>query len=343
MSIFPLSPRFARILLVGHQYECIQYTIALIAGLSAAEVFLPELQVIPQLAAKKDEEDGERTFRTNDDIVAEEQRANARRAFNAVHKNFCFLDDKSDAIKLLQAVGEFAHEPTEEWCESHFVRFKTLREIQQLRKQITDLLRTNIASFAGLAFQDKLPPPSAKQLTALKQMVAAGFIDQIAIRADKAPTPFETGRKPRRAIDVAYLPLAPLDVPADADPSERVVHIHPSSPLAHLSPGECPEYVVYSYLQKGQPGGAEGERRAKTRMHTLTDVTGGQIAALARGTPLVTYGKPIKEVAVTEGGKVREVWVVPYLRAEGTGGMGWPLPARKVTQKKVPGKGWIVE
>lgn len=343
MSIFPLSPRFARILLVGHQYECIHYTIALIAGLSAAEVFLPELQVIPQLAAKTDDEDGERSFRTNADIVAEEQRANARRAFNAVHKNFCFLDDKSDAIKLLQAVGEFAHEPTEEWCESHFVRFKTLREIQQLRKQITDLLRTNIASFAGLAFQDKLPPPSAKQIAALKQMVAAGFIDQVAIRADKAPTPFETGRKPRRAIDVAYLPLTPLDVPADADPAERVVHIHPSSPLAHLSPGECPEYVVYSYLQKGQPGGAEGERRAKTRMHALTDVTGAQIAALARGTPLVSYGKPIKEVAVTEGGKAREVWVVPYLRAEGTGGMGWPLPARKVMQKKVLGKGWVVE
>ncbi|KUI71399.1 Putative ATP-dependent RNA helicase PB1A10.06c [Cytospora mali] len=343
MSIFPLSPRFARILLVGHQYDCIHYTIALIAGLSAAEVFLPELQAVPQLAAKEDGEDGERAFRTNADIVAEELRANARRAFNAVHKNFCFLDDKSDAIKLLQAVGEFAHEPTEQWCESHFVRFKTLREIQQLRQQITDLLRTNITTFAGLAYQDKLPPPSAKQITALKQMVAAGFIDQVAIRADKAPTPFETGRKPRRAIDVPYLPLTPLDVPTDADPIDRVVYIHPSSPLAHLSPGECPDYVVYSYLQKGQPGGAEGERKAKTRMHTLTDVTGGQIAALAKGTPLISYGKPIKEVSVSEGGKVREVWVIPYLRAEGTGGMGWPLPARKVNQKKVPGKGWIVE
>lgn len=343
MSIFPLSPRFARILLVGHQYDCMQYTIALIAGLSAAEVFLPELQAIPQLAAKADNVDGERVIRTNDDIVAEELRTNARRAFNAVHKNFCFLDDKSDAIKLLQAVGEFAHEPTEQWCESHFVRFKTLREIQQLRQQITDLLRTNIATFAGLSYQDRLPPPSAKQVTALKQMVAAGFIDQVAIRADKAPTPLETGRKARRAIDVPYLPLTPLDVAADADPAERAVYVHPSSPLARLSPGECPDYVVYSYLQRGQAAGLEGERKAKTRMHALTDVTGGQIAALARGTPLVSYGKPIKEISVSEGGKAREVWVVPYLRAEGTGGMGWPLPARKVMQRKVPGKGWIVE
>lgn len=342
MSIFPLSPRFARILLVGHLHNCLPYTIALVSGLSVAEVFLQESQAVPRLAEKEDE-DGEQRIRTNEDIIAENHQATIRRAYNAVHKNFCSLDDKSDAIKLLQAVGEFAHEPTEQWCESHFVRFKILKEIQQLRQQITDLMRTNIPSFASFAYQDKLDAPTPKQVTALKQMVAAGFIDQVAIRADKAPTPFETGRKPRRAIDVPYLPLMPLDVPRDADPSEHAVFIHPGSPLAHLSPDECPDYVVYAYLQKGQAGGAQGEKKAKTRMHALTDVTGGQIAALAKGTPLVSYGKPIKEVNVSEGGKAREVWVVPYLRAEGTGGMGWPLPARKVTQKKVAGKGWIVE
>lgn len=335
MSIFPLSPRFARILLVGHLHECLPYTIALVSGLSVAEVFLQEPQALPEIA--------EDAIRTNADVIAEDRQANLRRAYNAVHKNFCFLDDKSDAIKLLQVVGEFAHEQTEEWCESHFVRFKVLKEAQQLRKQISELMRTNIPAFSGLGYQDKLDAPTPKQVTALKQMVAAGFIDQVAIRADKAPTPFETGRKPRRAIDVPYLPLTPLDVPRDADPSEHAVYIHPGSPLAHLSPDECPQYVVYAYLQKGQAAGAQGEKKAKTRMRTLTDITGGQIAALAKGTPLLSYGKPIKEVKVMESGKAREVWVVPYLRAEGVGGMGWPLPARKVTQKKVAGKGWIVE
>lgn len=335
MSIFPLSPRFARILLVGHLHDCLPYTIALVSGLSVAEVFLAEPQAIPDAA--------EGAIRTNADVIAEDRQTNARRAYNAVHKNFCFLDDKSDAIKLLQVVGEYAHEQTEEWCESHFVRFKILKEAQQLRKQITELMRTNIPAFATLGFQDKLDPPTPKQVTALKQMVAAGFIDQVAIRADKAPTPFETGRKPRRAIDVPYLPLTPLDVPPHADPSEHAVYLHPGSPLAHLSPDECPQYVVYAYLQKGQAAGAQGEKKAKTRMRTLTDITGGQIAALAKGTPLLSYGKPIKELKVTEGGKAREVWVVPYLRAEGTVGMGWPLPARKVVQRKVAGKGWVVE
>lgn len=333
MSIFPLSPRFSRILLVGHQFDCIHYTIALVAGLSAAEIFLQESHAIPQLAAK---EDGEESIRTNADVIAETRQANARRAFNAVHKNFCFLDDKADAIKLLQVVGEFAHEPTEAWCDSHFVRYKTLKEILQLRQQITDLLRTNIASFAGLSYQAKLPAPSVKQITALKQMVAAGFVDQVAIRNDKAPTPLDMGRKPRRAIDVAYLPLTPLAVPATAEPSEKAVYLHPSSPMAHLSPDECPDYVIYSHLQKASGG--------RTRMHTLTEVTGRQLASLAKGTPLISYGKPIKEVKLenTEGGKLREVWVVPSLNAEGKGGLGWPLPARKVTQRRVAGN-WVVE
>lgn len=343
MSIFPLSPRFARILLVGHLHDCLPYTIAMVSGLSAAEVFVQESQAIPELVAREGE-DGREAIRTNADIVAENQQANIRRAYNAVHKNFCSLDDMSDAIKLLQVVGEFAHEPTEAWCEAHFVRYKVLREIQQLRQQLTELLRTNIPAFAGLAYKDKLDAPTPKQVAALKQMAAAGFIDQIALRADLAPTPLETGhRKPRRAIDVPYLPLMPLDVPSDADPSERAVYIHPGSPLAHLSPAECPEYVVYAHLQRGQAGGAQGERKAKTRMHALTDVSGGQVASLAKRTPLISYGKPIKEVSVKEGGKLREVLVRPYLRAEGTGGLGWPLPARKITQRRIPGQGWIVE
>ncbi|KAG8428853.1 putative ATP-dependent RNA helicase DHR1 [Metarhizium acridum] len=229
MSVFPLAPRFAKILLVGHLHDCLPYTIALVAGLSAAEVFLPEAQAIPALTAKNDVE-----IRTTADIIAEDRQANVRRVFNEVHKNFCYLDDKSDAIKLLQVVGEFAHEPTEEWCEKHFVRFKVLKEIQQLRRQITELLRNNIPSFANLKFQDKLDPPTSKQVSALKQMAAAGFVDQVAIRADLAPAPPEQYRKPKRAIDVPYIPLVPLHA-VQGPEHDSLVYIHPTSPLAHCS------------------------------------------------------------------------------------------------------------
>jgi ATP-dependent RNA helicase DHX37/DHR1 len=340
MSVFPLAPRFARILLVGHLHDCLPYTIAMIAGLSAGEIFVPENQAIPAAVESTDE------FRTNEEVIAEDKRARIRKAFNAVHKNFCSLDDRSDAMKILQVVGEFAHEPTEQWCEGHFVRYKVLREISQLQAQLAMLIRTNMAGFANFKMPDKLPRPTQKQIQALKQMVAAGFVDQVAIRADQAPThPLpDTYRKPRRAIDVPYLPLIPLDdgsLPpsssagtTDSAAADRLVYIHPSSPLAHLSVDECPEYVVYAHLQRAAPSGGVvtledgGGKRPKTRMHALTDLTGAQLANIAKGTPLLTYGKPIKEVKGSEqnaadGGQTREVWVVPYLRAEGGGGMGW--------------------
>ncbi|KAK4127507.1 P-loop containing nucleoside triphosphate hydrolase protein [Parathielavia appendiculata] len=343
MSIFPLAPRFARILLVGHLHDCLPYTIAMIAGLSAGEIFVPENQAIPAAAEQTEE------FRTNEEVIAEDKRARIRKAFNAVHKNFCSLDDKSDAMKILQVVGEFAHEPTEAWCESHFVRFKVLKEILQLQSQLANLVKTNMAGFANFKMPEKLPRPSALQVQALKQMVAAGFVDQVAIRADKAPNPPEMYRKPRRAIDVPYLPLMPLEGNqiSSADPADKLVFIHPSSPLAHLSVDECPEYVVYAHLQRAgnilDVGEDGAKKKPKTRMHALTDLTGAQLANIAKGTPLITYGKPVKEVQGSDDGKTREVWVVPYMRAETGGGLGWPLPMRKIKQKRVLGKGWVVE
>jgi ATP-dependent RNA helicase DHX37/DHR1 len=176
-------------------------------------------------------------------------------------------------------------------------------------------------------------------------MVAAGFIDHIAIRADMSPNPPDVRRKPTRAIDVPYFTLFPSHL--QGGEAEKAVYMHPSSPLAHISPQECPEYIVYSYLQKPAPSPATPNKIPRTRMHSLTDITGGQLAALAKGTPLISYGKPIKEVmpkTKSEGlANERECWVIPYLRVEGSGGIGWPLPARKVTQKKIPGRGWVVE
>jgi ATP-dependent RNA helicase DHX37/DHR1 len=337
VSIFPLSPRFARILTIGHLHDCLPYTIALVAGLSAPDVFIPENQAVPAAPVE-----GDSQFVSKDEV---DRRNNIKRNFGTVQAKFCFLDDKSDAIKLLQVVGEFAHEPTEAWCQDHYVRFKTLKEISLLRKQITDLVKTNIPAFASLKYEEKLPPPTAKQVKYLKQIVTAGFIDHVAIRADLSLNPLDERRKPTRAIDVPYITLFPSHLRRDDE--DKSVFIHPSSPLAHRSIQECPKFIVYSYLQRAAPNPAKPDKAPKTRMHALTDIEEGQLAALAKGTPLLHYGKPIKEVMPKMKGEgnanVRECWVIPYLRAEGMGGVGWPLPARKVTQRKIPGRGWVVE
>lgn len=336
MSLFPLAPRFARILMVGDAQGCLPYTIAMVAALSAREVFVPEDQAIPRLAAK---EEGD--FRTTADMQDEERIAAIRRRYNEVHRTFCNLDGRSDAIKLLRVVGEFAHDPTESWCESHFVSFKVLKEIQQLRRQLTDLIRINIPGKGALKYQDRIDAPSEAQLNLLKQICAAGFFDQVAIRADESPNPPELFRTPRRAIDVRYIPLFPLEPQQRSSDDDQFVYIHPSSPLAHLSVQECPKFIIYSYLQRGS--NIQAGKKPKTRMHALTDITGVYLSNLAKGTPLLEFGKPVKEVkAWREGGEsFRECFFVPYLRAPNSPSQGWPLPTKKFKQKRVTGKGWV--
>lgn len=339
MSIFPLSPRFARILLIGHLHDCLHYTIALVAGLSGANVFIPENQAVPQLTPKEADE-----IFTQADRLEEDARNIVRRKFNKVHHEFCATDDRADAIKLLQVVAEYAHNPTEAWCQHHFVRSKPLKEILQLRRQITDLLRTNIPAFANTQFKEKLDVPSSKQVKALKQMVAAGFIDHVAMREDKLAVPVGGRRKPTRAIDVPYVTLFPSH--ARRDEEDTAVYIHPASVLAHVSPLECPDYIIYSYLQKAMPSAATPDKIPKTRMHALTDISGAQLAAVAKGTPLLIYGKPVfgmlPKTWREEGKDMRECVVPRYLRAEASGGQGWPLPGAKVIQKKDARLGWVV-
>ncbi|CAK7202126.1 putative ATP-dependent RNA helicase DHR1 [Sporothrix eucalyptigena] len=366
MAAFPLSPRFAKILMVGHPGDCIHYVIALVAAMSADEVFVRPNAAIPAASATAksnqtgddaeggdDDEDKPRPVRTQADIRQDEARRRTAELFRKVHKQFTSLDEKSDALKLLQVIGEFSHEPTEDWCKGHFVHYKALREIQKMRRQITALLRTNlpIHAAANLQYHEQLPRPTEAQIALLKQMVAAGYPENIAQRADLTPNPPQyvtsggTVHKPRRAIEVPYRPLFPL-VSDDKSPGAEFVYIHPSSPMAHLTVAECPQYIVYSHLQRAAPNPDMDASVSlpKTRMRSLVDLTGLQLASLLQGTPLLSYSKPIKETFRSDDGRERECWVVPELRPDGniTGSIGWPLPAIKVRQRKEPGQSWEV-
>jgi ATP-dependent RNA helicase DHX37/DHR1 len=78
-------------------------------------------------------------------------------------------------------------------------------------------------------------------------------------------------------------------------------------------------------------------------MFPLTAITGLQLSALAHGTPLIEYGKPIGKTESLGGSpERRECWVIPSLKGE-TGSIGWPLPAKKVIQKKDTKQGWVIE
>ena len=118
--------------------------------------------------------------------------------------------------------------------------------------------------------------------------------------------------------------------------------MHPSSLLAKLSPKEMPKYITYSHLQQSSAS-LVSDQVPKIRMFPLVAPSGLQLSAIAHDTPLIEYGKPIGKADPIEGVPPRRsCWVIPSLVGDG-GSVGWPMPAKKVVQKKDPKEGWVIE
>ncbi len=337
LSIYPLSPRFSKMLAIGHQQACMPYTIAMVSALSVPDIFIPENQL--DLSALSRNSDA---IYSTADQLADTAREQRKKDYNRAHRIFGMKSPTSDAIKALSALCAYAYVPeTKAFAKEMFLNPKALKEASHLRRQLSTIVHNNHPAKLSSMYESRLTEPSSKQIRALQQILAAAFVDQIAIRADAAPAPPELPRKPTRAIDVPYLPLFRSHQGRGADLADVAVFIHPSSVLARSTPKELPEYVIYSQLQRGTPATIDGAKKPKTRMHAICTVTGKQIAALARETPLLEYGKPLGKIVEVEGGK-RECWVVPELVGD-KGGRRWPLPAQKVVQRREGTEGWLVE
>ena len=338
LSIYPLSPRFSKMLLIGHQHGCMPYTVALVAALAVSDLFIQENQLDLTLASRN--ADG--TY-TNNDRLEDTAKEKRKSAYNHAHHLFSKHSKISDALKCLTALCAYSYATNSDaFCQEMFLRPKALAEASHLREQLSNIVRANHPELLS-AYQSRLPEATAKQLKALQQITATGYIDQIAIRADLSPSPPDLPYKPNRAIDVPYFPLFPIQQGRAEDLLEKAVFVHPSSVLAHTSPMDLPQYVFYSYLQRSSPAVANEIKRPRIRMHSLVSLSGKQIAALAKGTPLLEYGKPIGKITELEGkARERECFVVPSLIGE-KGGMGWPLPAVKVVQKKNDKGIWVVD
>jgi ATP-dependent RNA helicase DHX37/DHR1 len=358
LSIYPLSPRYGKMLAIGSQHGCLPYIIAIVSGLAVGDIFIPENQL--DLHPKDHEED---KVYTNEDKLKDTAREERRKEYNKARATFSNNDPTSDVLKLLSAVCAYAYADNEEtFCHEMFLRSKTLKEISQLRSQLTSIVQANHPQSIG-PYGARLPSPSSKQVKALNQIVAAGFVDRIALRAELSPNPPPTiSRKPKRAIDVPYLALSPPNTidstTAAAAIEAQAIYLHPSSVLARLNPKNLPQYVIYSHLQQSShslitsSNQQQQQSPPNIRMFPLTLISGSQLSALAHDTPMLSYGKPIGKIISLGGApERREAWVVPFLRAGhgGAGGVGWPLPARKVVQRKdgkgggSDGGGWVVE
>jgi ATP-dependent RNA helicase DHX37/DHR1 len=152
MSLFPLSPRFSKMLVAGQQHGCLPYVIAIVCALSVGDPFIRETNLgddeddVPELKEEKALTAGEIQHIRDPQIRAREELKIVRKSFfdvqkvrSVVHRlsspfaKHYFLEQKyaalgagtSDVFKMLSVVGAYEYEGgRDSFCEANFVRPK---------------------------------------------------------------------------------------------------------------------------------------------------------------------------------------------------------------------------
>ncbi|EKM60771.1 uncharacterized protein PHACADRAFT_203923 [Phanerochaete carnosa HHB-10118-sp] len=285
MALFPLSPRFSRMLVSGRQHGCLPYVIVIVSALSVGDPFLRE-EALDQ-DESSDEKDEDLSHIQSEAVRAKESRRLRRKAFFESQEIHASLGQHtSDVFRVLSAVGAYEYAGGgHKFCTDHFVRPKAMEEIHKLRAQISSIVHTNYPD-TDPGFVPNLRPPNSLQL------LTAGFIDQVAVRKDRAEKESASGDQYTTSRGVPYRAMG-----IDED-----VYIHPSSVLANQPPSE---FVVF----------LEVVRTSKVWIKGLTVVNPAWLSQLGRS--LCTFSKPVR---TKEGVSV----VVPHF-----GPAGWELPPVK--------------
>lgn len=124
MALFPVTPRYAKMLANGNQHGCLPYAIAIVAGLSVGDPFLREDNEDEE--KNSDEEPILAAHISSESIRAKEVRRERRKAFFEAQKSHSNLgNSSSDLFRLLSVVGAYEYAGgTVKFCQEQFVRQK---------------------------------------------------------------------------------------------------------------------------------------------------------------------------------------------------------------------------
>ncbi|KAG8456014.1 hypothetical protein GDO86_001992 [Hymenochirus boettgeri] len=211
MASFPVAPRYAKMLALGRQHECLPYVITIVAAMTVREVFEET-----ERPAVSDEE--------KDLLKAKKARVLQMQKIWAGQGSALLL---GDLMVMLGAVGACEYAGLfPKFCERNGLRFKAMMEIRRLRGQLTTTVNS-LCPEVHLYLDPKMKPPTDSQVIYLRQIVMSGLGDHIARRI-----------RPEELLDEKWrnaYKTALLDDP---------VFIHPNSVLFR----QLPDFVVYQEI-----------------------------------------------------------------------------------------------
>ncbi|GFS92065.1 probable ATP-dependent RNA helicase DHX37 [Nephila pilipes] len=192
MSRFPLSPRYAKMLLLSYKHNCIPYIVPIVCALTVPDLFLTTSTTI-------ETENGEEEIK----VVQEGIKKIGTGKFVQL----------GDVMVLLRAIALFEDSKNGlKFCIKNGIRYKAMSEIHKMSIQ---LLREVKRAFpdASIPLDMKISPPDTETFEIIRKVVTACFIDQVARKIPREET------KDDKSLKNAYKCLI----------SEDPVFIHPSS------------------------------------------------------------------------------------------------------------------
>ncbi|KAJ3187271.1 ATP-dependent RNA helicase dhx37 [Irineochytrium annulatum] len=338
LAKFPISPRYAKMLVIASNQSrnILNYMIAIVAGLSVGEPFVRDEDV----AGRADQDDDEEAYEEGD---TKERRQKMRGEWHRVMEVFAGPSPRSDALKVLRAIGAYSvavsghREAAEDFCKSHFLRPKAMEEIDRLRNQLHSLVAATIpadgAASDPIPPHANLPPPTPEQCAMIRQILLAGYPDQVA-RLDIVATKAQRGVK-----NAAPLYATMWGVAGES------FRIHNASCLMRQRPP--PEWIVYEEVlgaRERLTADNEGvvqtrlvvsEDKAERRLYlkNVTAISEKWIAAVAPST-LLKNGKLMEQPEPRYDGSRDEV---VGFAAPNFGPKIWELPVRQFALTGVDG------
>ncbi|CAO1626729.1 unnamed protein product [Sympodiomycopsis kandeliae] len=326
MALFPLNPRFAKLLVQGQQHGCLPFVVALVAAMSVGELFVRDEETAD--LDNKDMGDSEEIEAIKQDPKLQseaerrkdERKARRRQRFQALAK-FDSLGGTgvSDAFRVLAVVGAYAYAGGSlQFCKENFLRPKAMEEVRQLRAQLSSLVISTLPVSAETSVlsanlsSPKLSPPDETQFKVLRQLIACAYIDQVAVRADLVPEAARSvpalsemaseGRLRSRWSSCRHVPYLAMGVSSTATDNDPA-YIHQTSSLFEHPP---PEWCVFSEVMRSQAkkmvkpshdgelddaDKEQAEQKGKVYLRGLTKINPSWIAKI--GKDMCSFSKPV--------------------------------------------------
>ncbi|XP_074777587.1 putative ATP-dependent RNA helicase DHX37 isoform X2 [Athene noctua] len=211
MATFPVAPRYAKMLALSRQHDCLPYTITIVSAMTVRELF----------------EEFDRPAVSEEETAKLKGKKSRLLQMQKIWAGQGPMQMLGDLMVMLGAVGACEYAGcTRKFCEENGLRYKAMLEIRRLRGQLTTAVNS-VCTDAGLYVDPKMKPPTEAQATFLRQIVLAGLGDHVARRVQAEEL---LDDKWKNAYKTALLD----------DP----VFIHPSSVLFK----QLPEFVVYQEI-----------------------------------------------------------------------------------------------